>query len=131
MMLIRILCLFSGKKMRNFRELEVWQNGIELTVTAYLLVKQLPKEEIFGLRSQITRAVVSIPSNIAEGCSKSSDRYFKNYLETALGSAFELETHMLLAKRLTMINSGEVDEFLKALQREQKQLNTFIKKLGD
>ena len=113
--------------MRNFRELEVWQRGMELTVTVYLLVKQLPKEEVFGLRSQITRAVVSIPSNIAEGCSKSSDRHFKSFLETSLGSAFELEMQMLLAKQLTMIKPDDVDQFLIALQREQKQLNSFIK----
>ena len=82
--------------MRNFRNLEIWNNGMELVVTVYQLVKQLPQEEIFGLRSQITRAVVSIPSNIAEGCGRSSDRHFKSYLETSLSSAYELEPNFSL-----------------------------------
>jgi four helix bundle protein len=95
------------------------------------LLNTCQKEEIFGLRSQMTRAAVSIPSNIAEGCGRSSDRHFKNYLETALSSAFELETQLILAKELAMLSSSDVDEFLKALQKEQKQINTLIKKLRD
>lgn len=63
--------------MRNFREFKIWNQGVDLAVRAYELTKQLPKEEVYGLRSQITRAVVSIPSNIAEGCSRSSEKDFK------------------------------------------------------
>jgi four helix bundle protein len=115
--------------MRNFRDLTIWNNGIELAVETYSLAKQLPKEELFGLRSQITRAVVSIPSNIAEGCSRHSERHFKNFLEISLGSAFELETDMILSARLGMIKQNDVDAFLKRLQVEQRQINSLITKI--
>jgi four helix bundle protein len=65
--------------MRNFRQMNIWNEGIQLAVTAYDLKKSLPKEEIFGLKSQITKAVVSIPSNIAEGCSRTSERDFSRF----------------------------------------------------
>ena len=66
--------------MRNFRELKVWNQGIELAVRGYDLVNRLPAEEKYGLKSQITRAIVSIPSNIAEGCSRKSDKDFSRFL---------------------------------------------------
>jgi four helix bundle protein len=83
--------------MRDFRKFEIWNQGMDLSVKVYEIVKQLPKEELYGLRSQITRAVVSIPSNIAEGCSRGSEKDFKRFLEISLGSAFELETGLVLA----------------------------------
>ncbi len=70
--------------MKNYKKLKVWQKGIEIVVAAYKLAKQLPDEEKYGLRSQITRCAVSIPSNIAEGSAKTSRKDYKNYLETSL-----------------------------------------------
>lgn len=78
--------------MRNFRELNIWKEGIEFVKSIYSIVDLLTYEEKFGLKSQICRAVISIPSNIAEGCSKNSDIEFKRFLEIAIGSSFELET---------------------------------------
>jgi four helix bundle protein len=78
--------------MRNFRKLDIWKDGIELAKETYLLSKLLPDEEKFGLKSQICRASVSVPSNIAEGCSRNSQIEYKRFLEIAMGSAFEMET---------------------------------------
>lgn len=78
--------------MRDFRKLDIWKNGIELVKQVYQLSNKLPSEEKFGLRSQITRAAVSVPSNIAEGCSRNSEVEFKRFLEISMGSLFEVET---------------------------------------
>ena len=91
--------------MRNFRKLNIWNQGIDLAVRAYELSKQLPIEERYGLKSQITRAVVSIPSNIAEGCSRTSENEFKRFLEISLGSSFELETDLIIVEKLGFIKS--------------------------
>ena len=71
--------------MRDFRKLEIWKNGIELIKQVYQLSSILPSEKKFGLRSQITRAAVSVPSNIAEGCSRNSEVEFKRFLEISIG----------------------------------------------
>jgi four helix bundle protein len=115
--------------MRNFRKLTIWTQGIELAVKAYGLSKQLPKEELYGLRSQITRAVVSIPSNIAEGCSRSSEKDFKRFLEISLGSAFELETDLVIVQKLGLIDASQVQQFLSDLHIEQKQINSLITRI--
>ena len=78
--------------MTNFRNLKIWQRAMKLVIAIYNLTRMLPKEEKFGLKSQMTRAAISIPSNIAEGSSRSSPKEFKHFLEMSLGSAFELET---------------------------------------
>lgn len=115
--------------MKNFKEMVIWQQGIELAVGAYELTKQLPKEEIYGLSSQIKRAVVSIPANIAEGCSRETDRDFRKFLRNSLGSAFELETHLIIADRLRLIKSVDVSNFFIHLHSEQKQINSLISRL--
>lgn len=109
--------------MRNFKELEVWGLGMKIVKDVYNLSKKLPASEKFNLISQITRSAVSIPSNIAEGCAKSSEKEFKLYLERALGSAFELETQILIANEL---NKLDVEELIDAIQDEQRKLGSFI-----
>ena len=86
--------------MKNFKQLRVWQKGLEIALASYELVQAFPKEERYGLSSQITRAAVSIPSNIAEGSSRSSDLDHIRFMEIALGSLFELETQVLISKSL-------------------------------
>lgn len=80
--------------MRNFRDLNVWQDSIRLTKEIYRITSKLPKSEMYGLASQMNRAVVSIPSNIAEGSAKDSQKEFIRFLRISLGSAFELETQL-------------------------------------
>ena len=117
--------------MKNFKDMIIWNQGIELAVSAYELTRQLPKEEIYGLSSQIKRAAVSIPANIAEGCSRETDKDFKKFLKTSLGSAFELETHLIIAERVKLIKSVHVNNFFLALHTEQKQINTLISRLKE
>lgn len=112
--------------MRNFRELEIWKIGFELSIESYRLTMDFPKEEKYGLISQIRRASVSIPSNIAEGCSRSTDKDFARYLEIALGSAFELETQTLIAKHLELIPKSSLEEYLELLDKFQRKTNAFI-----
>jgi four helix bundle protein len=115
--------------MRNFREMKIWNQGIDLAVLAYELTKQFPKEELYGLRSQVTRAVVSIPSNIAEGCSRSSEKDFCRFLEISLGSAFEVETDLVIAERLGYIKLDSLKTYVDRLVSEQKQLHSLITKI--
>lgn len=115
--------------MKNYKDMIIWQQGIELAVNAYNLTKQLPKEEMYGLSSQIKRSAVSIPANIAEGCSRETDKDFRKFLRSSLGSAFELQTHLIIAERLKFINVPDVDNYLVALNAEQKQINSLISRL--
>lgn len=115
--------------MRNFKELKVWQKGMDLAVDIYFLAGLLPADERFGLKSQLSRAAVSIPSNIAEGSSRSSDKEYKRYVEFALGSSFELETQLLLIQRLAMIEGVELEEALQLIAEEQRMLSGFINTL--
>ena len=111
--------------MTNFRNLKIWQKGMDIVVDIYKLTKFLPHEEKIDLRSQMTRAAVSIPSNIAEGCSRSSQKDFKRFLEVSLGSAFELETQLLICQRLNFIEENSINIMLKTLHEEQKMINGY------
>ena len=83
----------------NFKKLIVWQKSMDLADSIYSYIKKLPDEERFALQSQLRRAVISIPSNIAEGLAKNSVKEFKYYLSTSLGSSFEIETQLLICQR--------------------------------
>lgn len=112
--------------MRDFRQLEIWRNGMELAKQLYSLTNSLPDTEKFGLKSQMQRCAVSIPSNIAEGCSRNSELEYKRFLEIAIGSAFELETQILLCKNLKYLSEARVDSFVNDLHILQKQTNRLI-----
>lgn len=114
--------------MKDFKKLEVWKKSMSLTKTVYSLAKLLPKEERYGLYSQVTRSAVSIPSNIAEGSAKSSDKEYKRYLEIALGSSFELETQLLLIQELKLIDKN-IGQTITQTCEVQKMLQGFIRKL--
>src|SRR5690606_31083514 len=115
--------------MRNFRNLEIWTRGIELVKEIYKLTSKFPSTEKFGLISQMQRASVSIPSNIAEGCSRNSDVEFKRFLEIAIGSSFELETQIIIANELNLINPTETKETIIIINTLQKQINALITKI--
>lgn len=115
--------------MRNFRNLEIWTRGIELVKEIYKLTSKFPSIEKFGLISQMQRASVSIPSNIAEGCSRNSDVEFKRFLEIAIGSSFELETQIIIANELNLINPTETKETIIIINTLQKQINALITKI--
>ncbi|MCF8234887.1 MAG: four helix bundle protein [Bacteroidales bacterium] len=115
--------------MRNFRHYEIWKQSMTLVKDIYRHSLQLPDTEKFGLRSQITRSAVSIPSNIAEGCSRRTDADFSRFLEIALGSAFELETQIILMKDLNFFDVEEYNKTITQLHSLQKQINTLIQKI--
>lgn len=112
--------------MRNFRELLIWQKGIEIVIAVYQLTVFLPKDEKYGLKSQLQRVAVSIPSNIAEGCSRNSERDFKRFLEIAIGSAYELETQLTITEKVNLVLKEKVTPILLLLTEEQKMINSFI-----
>lgn len=92
--------------MHNFRELKAWQKARLLVKDVYMLTKSFPNEEKFGLISQMRRAAISIPSNIAEGTGRRSNKDFIRYLDIALGSAYELETQLILCLDIELINQN-------------------------
>lgn len=112
--------------MKNFRELRIWQQGMEIARLSYELVVAFPKEERFSLSNQITRSAVSIPSNIAEGSSRGSEKDYVRFLEIALGSGFELETQLLIARSAGFGNIDLCEKMLLRLSEEQKMLGAFI-----
>jgi len=112
--------------MKDFRKLEIWKKGMELAKQVYTFTSLLPQKEQFGLISQMNRCSVSIPSNIAEGCSRNSDIELKRFIEIAMGSAFELETQLLLTKE---IYQKEDDSLFENLNQLQKMMNAYHSKL--
>ena len=111
--------------MRNFEELIVWQKAMEFAEAVYKIQRKLPREETYGLGDQIRRAVVSIPSNIAEGCGRETDADFQRFLSIARGSLFEVRTQLDLAVRLsyvklpgeTLLQATEIGRMLNSLIR--------------
>jgi len=98
--------------MKNFQELKVWKLGMQIVKEVYDVSKLIPENEKFGLISQITRAAVSIPSNIAEGSSRNSDKEYKRFLEIALGSSFELQTQILILEDIEYLNHVKTQKVL-------------------
>ncbi len=115
--------------MRNFRSLNIWKEGIEIVKKIYKLAELLPAEEKFGLKSQICRAAISIPSNIAEGCSRNSEIEFKRFLEIAIGSSFELETQLIIIDELEFVTKEHLNPILELLNNVQKMSNSLINKI--
>lgn len=113
--------------MRNFRELNVWKDGRILVKEVYTLTKLLPDSERFGLISQANRSVISIPANIAEGCAKYSEKDFVRFLQISLGSAYELETYLILCQDLGLLSPDAADCVLEKIQRLQQKIVSFIK----
>jgi len=117
--------------MAGYRDLQVWQAAIRLAEEVYRLSARLPKQEIYGLTSQLQRSAISIPSNIAEGHGRNSNEEFDHFLGIALGSLAELETQVILAQRLNYLGEKEItpalqiaDEIGKMLKGLQQSLRT-------
>ena len=113
--------------MRDFHQYKVWSRGHQLALSIYKETKSFPKEELFGLTSQIRRASMSIPSNIAEGCGRRSDAEFAYYLNIAAGSASEVEEELLLAYDLEFLDK----ESYLPLDKEVKEIKAMLSKLID
>lgn len=117
-------------KSTDYRQLKVWQKAMDLTTDIYKLVKLLPKEETYALSDQVRRAAVSIPSNIAEGQGRNSDKEFVNFLSIARGSLWELESQIEICERLGYIdNVAKSDMFLRTAE-VSKMLNALSNSLS-
>ena len=114
----------------NFRKLEIWKDGISFVRDSYRITKQFPKSEKFNLTIQMNKCAVSIPSNISEGSAKSTDKHFKTYLETSLGSAYEWETQLIVAKNENYVNEEAYLELIEKIQSLQKRIGKFIDRLS-
>ena len=112
--------------MADFRNLTVWQEAMNLTVLIYTITENLPKEEIYGLQSQLRRAAVSIPSNIAEGYGRNSDKELLHFLSIASGSIAEIETQTELCLRLKFFSADEVRPISKQISVVRRLLTGFI-----
>lgn len=115
--------------MRNFRTLEIWKRSFKLSLDVYDLTDQYPKEERFALTSQTTRSAVSIPSNISEGCGRSSDKDLARFIDNSLGSAFELETQLLIGQARGYDKTNVIDSILDELNQIQRMVNKYLQTL--
>ena len=112
--------------MRNFKNYEIWIDSIELTDVIYDICESFPKNELYQLGSQMERAVVSIPSNIAEGARRRSEAEFAHFLDIALGSTYELETQLIIAKRRKYLSAELFETTDESIMSLQKRIGSFI-----
>ena len=109
----------------NFKKLKIWEEGMSIVDKTYDLVETFPSIEKFNLTSQLLRCSVSIPSNIAEGTSKSTNRHLNKYLEVSLGSSFEWETQLIIAYRRNYIEDQQFSDLSNRIQQLQKMISGF------
>lgn len=112
--------------LHNFRKLTIWKEGIGIAKETYANTKIFPKSEVYGLSSQMQRAAVSIPSNIAEGTARKSNKHFAQYLETALGSAYEWETQLIIAYEIGYISEETFNHLETKINKIQSMISKFI-----
>lgn len=108
--------------MRDFHKLKAWQKSHQLALEIYKVSQSFPKEELFGLTSQIRRAISSVPTNIAEGCGRDSNKDFAHFLQIAVGSASEVEYELLLAHDLQYINKDEYERLTSEMVAIRKMI---------
>ena len=117
------------EKIKSFKDLRIWQKGIEIVSDIYILTKNFPKEELFSLTSQLRRSAISIPSNIAEGFKRFHNKEYRQFLFITLGSCAELETQIIIAKGLKYINENEETKLVEKLDHICRMTSSLIKKL--
>ena len=115
--------------MKDFKELRVWSKAHELTVSVYVTTRTFPKDEIYGLTSQVRRSAASIGANIAEGCGRRSDGELCRFLQIARGSASETEYHLLLAKDLGLLSESDFRKAEHKVLEVQRMLTALVQKV--
>jgi four helix bundle protein len=115
--------------MHNFKELKVWKMSIELSKLIFETTKSFPNEHKFGISNQLFRCAVSIPSNVAEGCGRKSNKELKQFLSISLGSAFELETQIIIAREINLITEIQFEIINNKIIEVQKMLNGLARNL--
>lgn len=119
----------NGKKIKNFKDLEIWQEAVKLVEEIYKITKEFPREELYGIVNQIRRSAVSIPSNIAEGFMRYHNKEFRQFLFIALASNAEVETQLIVCHKLKYITEQKLNEFSEKLDRLNRMIMALIKKL--
>ena len=116
--------------MKDFHELKVWQKAHELTLAIYRVTARFPREELYELTRQLRRASASIAANLAEGCGRDGDPEFARYCSIAMGSASEVEYHLLLARDLKLFKPGEYEELAPRAIELKRMLTALLQKLN-
>jgi four helix bundle protein len=117
--------------MKNFRDLKVWEKSHELALAAYDATSNFPKQEMFGLVSQIRRCAASIPANIAEGCGRRGNGEFHRFLQIAMGSASELEYHLLLSRDLKFLDGQTYISLNGSVEEVKRMLASLVRKVDE
>ena len=115
--------------MKDFRQLQVWQKAHELTLAVYRLTATFPRHELYGLTTQLRRSASSIPANLAEGCGRTGDAELARFCSIAMGSASELDYHLLLARDLKLINVTNYAQLAQQTTEVKRMLTGLIQKL--
>ena len=121
--------MVEAGRIRSYRDLQVWQLGMDLAEACYLLTKRFPKDELFGMTSQIRRAASSVPANIAEGYGRDSTGEYIQFLRVAQGSLKELETHLTLSCRVGLMAESETEDVLEECDHLGRMLHRLIRAL--
>ena len=116
--------------MRNFKELRIWQKGIDIAIKTFQLTETFPKEDKYGISQQMNRSGVSIPSNIAEGSSRKSEKDYARFIEISIGSSFELETQLIISEKLSKGDPTLLQQLKEDITEQQKMLTGFQQKLN-
>lgn len=115
---------------KSYKDLLIWQKGLEIVSNIYKLVEEFPKDELYALTSQMKRASISIPSNIAEGYGRSSTQSYISFINISRGSLFELETQLIIANELKFVKNQDLyNTIIEQILEESKMMNSFINKL--
>lgn len=117
--------------MSNFRNLQIWQKSMTLTTNIYVATKNFPKEEIFALTSQIRRSSISVPSNIAEGFGRDSNKEYVRFLNISIASLFELQTQLEIGKNIEYLTEVEFNKIYDDTRELERMLVSFIKKIKE
>ncbi len=118
-------------EIKSYKDLLIWQKGLQIVVSTYKLIESFPKEEMYALTSQIKRASVSIPSNIAEGYGRNTNKSFSHFVDISRGSLYELETQLLIAKELEFIQDLDMfNQVISLINEESKMINAFYNSIS-
>ncbi|MBL7072730.1 MAG: four helix bundle protein [Candidatus Omnitrophica bacterium] len=116
-------------KIENFKQLKIWQKGIEVVKDVYTISRKFPKVELYCLTSQMRRAAISIPSNVAEGFKRFYDKEYKQFLNIALGSCAELETQLIVSRELEYVSGTEFEKVSEKIDHISKMITSLKRKL--
>jgi len=117
------------EKIKSFKQLKIWQKWIEIVKEVYTLSNKFPKDELYGLTSQMRRSAVSIPSNVAEGFKRYHSKEYRQFLYVALGSAAELETQLIIAQELGFISEDKLSIISEKIEHLSRMISSLLNKL--